>query len=355
VRNDHTSSTIRKIRNRDVTDCSMNKFGRGGFVANGAKAMTVGAAQFWPLDHLLGMDLELLQNVETPNYELIMAACCMIIGESPSARAMMEEAADEGWSLGCDTLENGDFTLDLVNRIIIVDHNGMRPAALAHSEYFQNALMVCLVRALRDVWQEKRHGAFDEQYGPQDVLMLERVRAADREAMAILSAWELRSENHGEIWRHIIGSPEGDMAMAFSGHLERDPSSLFNGKALVSAFRQWFADQGRSNAVDHETLEYLDDILDSAPEANPFGDMRLTKGGVEILSCLPDRTAYLHHLGGEILSDPAYAGLHDPINQSHLFQIIHDMKVVVVADVPFQDIGLARKIFPEFHSSDSLH
>lgn len=327
---------------------------QGRFIA-GAKALSVGTHQGWLLTDLLDIDLEILQNVETPNYELILAACAMIIAESPMARAMLEEAADDGWSLACDGLENGDFILDLDSRTIIVDHNGMRPNALAHSEYFQNAMMVSLMRGLRDVYQEKRHAAFDEEYGPQDVLMLERIRAADRDVIACLCAWELRSESHSEIWRHIIGSPEGDIAMAFSNRLERDPSSLFNGAALSAAFRQWFADKSRSNSVDHETLEYCDGILDFSEGANPFGSKKLSPAKVEQLSCMPDKTAYLRGMGAEIMACPSYAGLFDPINQTHLFHIIHDMKVVVVADVPFQDENLSRKIFPQFFASETCH
>jgi len=333
---------------------AQNSMKKGTFIA-GAQALTVGTHEAWSLDDLLRIDLEVLQNVETPNYELILAACAMIISESPTARAMIEEAADDGWSLGCDALQNNDFILDLESKTIMIDHNGMRPNALAYSEYFQNAMMVSLTRGLRDVYQEKRHAAFDEDYGPQDVLLLERTRAADRDVVAILCAWELRSECHSEIWRHIIGSPEGDVAMAFSNYLDRDPSSLFSGKAMAAAFRQWFADLARSNAVDHETLEYLDGVLDYAEAANPFGNKHLSAGKIEQLSCMPDKKAYLQSIGTEILSSPQYAGLFDPINQSHLFHIVHDMNVVVVSDVPFQDAGLANKIFPDFYASETCH
>jgi len=67
---------------------------------------------------------------------------------------------------------------------------------------------------------------------------------------------------------------------------------------------------------------------------------------VEILSCLPDKTAYLQGLGTEVLSDPVYSSVDNVINQTHLFHIMYDLQAVVVEDVAFRDADLARKIFP---------
>ena len=73
-----------------------------------------------------------------------------------------------------------------------------------------------------------------------------------------------------------------------------------------------------------------------------------------VLSCLPDKTAYLQEQGHEILRDPFYSGLGDPINQAHFMQILKDIKIVRVNDVPFTDAELAAKIFPngEFTPDD---
>jgi hypothetical protein len=46
---------------------------------------------------------------------------------------------------------------------------------------------------LRDIWQEKRHGGFDEKYRTEFVLTMERIRSADCDVLSILVAWELRS------------------------------------------------------------------------------------------------------------------------------------------------------------------
>ncbi len=267
---------------------------------------------------------------------------------SPTARMLLHEAEKEGWSVMLDSLDGPDFHMDVPQKLIILDNQNLSPSALVRSDYFKNGLLVTLIRALRDIWQEKRHGAFDENYAPEHVLMLERIRAADLDVMSVLVAWELRACGNGDIWRHLIGSNDGDIAMRFSGYLERDPScSVFTGKALFAAFQQWFNSDARINACDHETLNYLDAVVQDQLEGiHHFGDAPLRAVDIEILSCLPDRTAYLQGQGQDIMRNPKYAGLNDEINQAHFMQILYDLKVTLVQDVPFRDADLAGKIFP---------
>ena len=302
-----------------------------------------GNHDFWSLE-LLCSDFS--DHSEMTNYKDILNWCLSTLLSSPTARLLVKEAAAEGWMISISDREGYDFHLDVAERQIILDDNGLSATALGRSDYFRNVLMVSLVRALRDVWQEKRHGGFDETYGPQEILMLERVRAADCDVMSILVAWELRGEAQGDLWRHMIGSEDGDLAMAFSGHLERNPASNFSGGALRTSFNQWYQSKERVNRCDHETLEYMDSLVRECTNTNPFGDKKLTPVGVEVLSCMPDKTAYLQGRGKEIMSDPFYAGLDEHINQTHLTQILYDIKVVRVQSVPFRDAGLASKIFP---------
>jgi hypothetical protein len=51
-------------------------------------------------------------------------------------------------------------------------------------------------------------------------------------------------------------------------------------------------------------------------------------------------------MGPNICADPYFVSLDDPINESHLFQIVYDSKVVMIEGVPFRDRKLARLIFP---------
>lgn len=280
------------------------------------------------------------------DYKDILSWCVGILERSPCARLMLKESIDKGWKITLEDLQGGDYYIDVGQKLLILDNNALDATALGRSNYFKNTTLIIMIKALRDIWQENRHGGFDELYSPEHILLMERVRAADLDVISILVAWELRSEEFSEIWRHIIGSETGDMAMAFSGYIERDPSAQFNGQGLLFAFKQWFRCTKRINACDHDILEYLDDILMASDIANPFGRKRPAKMNVEILSCLPDKTAYLQNIGAEILSDPAYSSVDSEINQTHLFHIMYDLEAFIVENVPFRDKNLAKKIFP---------
>jgi hypothetical protein len=268
------------------------------------------------------------------------------LAHSPTMSALCRKTNAAGWMMTLGDLNNGGYHLDTEERVLVLDQSGLSPEGLGRSAYFRNGLILNAIRALRDIGHEEMGGDIESRFAPEHILMLERVRMADCESVAILAAWELRAAGVADIWRHLIGSNEGDMAMVFARTMERDPASQFNGVALSFAFRQWYADETRVNACDHEVLEYLDEVLEGS-SGNPFG--RTVPAGIDIerLSCLPNGTAYLRGLGEAVLRDPMFAGLNDPVNQTHLFHIIYDTEVVMVENVPFRDAKLARLIFPD--------
>ncbi len=312
---------------------------------HGLAAQATENGEFRSLSDLLDMNAD-----EATPYENIFGETLKIIATSPVGRAMLKEAVSLDWSAGFEEftgpMAGEEFCIDVQARQIIFDNNALAPEALADSPFYSNALILSMARALRQVWQEKRHGGFDQSFGPEAIMMLDRARMADCHVMAVMVAWELRSEGHNSLWRHLIGSEEGDMAMAFSRCLERTPGAMFSGKALAAAFHQWYLCEERVNASDHAALEYLDGVMAERTEQNPFGCKAVGRLDVEVLSCLPDKTAYLLGEGENILRDPRYAGLCDPINQTHLYHIMRDLETVMAGGVPFRDAALAAKIFP---------
>lgn len=270
-----------------------------------------------------------------------------VVSHSPLARQLWQDAEEKGWSIGLSDLGSDGFYIDVPSKIIWLDHFSLTPDMLGRSTYFRNVLLTTTIRALRDVWHENRVGAFEQRYNPETVLMMERVRAADSDTVTILSVWELRSAGFSDIWRHLLGSEEGDMAMVFTRVLERQPTALYDGLVLAQTFYQWFEDEDRVDGTDHDTLEALDDLLLSSRTHNPFGQIRLQPHHIEALSKLPDGTSYLDGLGEAIMEDPFFAGLGDPVNQTHLFHLMYDLETFTVNNVPFRDRSLARKIFPD--------
>ena len=304
-----------------------------------------------PLDDVINY-LEYMSNsgdeaidAAEPEYALIMQTIAKAL-QSPMATLLFDEAAKDGWAIDVQDLDDLDFHLDVPEKCITLNSHGLAASSLQKSRYFRGSLMMAFVRALRDIWQEKRHGGFENNFRPQHVLQLERIRAADCETMLVLAAWEIEQAGTPDLWRHVIGSSEGDMAMAFTSALEKQKQNICLYDAMNAAFKQWFSSDERINICDHETLEYLDNII-VTEGTESFGNQHLNAQDIERISYLPNHMAYLQDRGHDILTNPLYAGMNDAINQSHFMHIMEDMESVLVGGIAFRDPDLAAKIFPQ--------
>ena len=296
----------------------------------------------WPIDDLSVDVYSLDHHCE---YD-VLAALFQTLSASATANHFIAEAARDGWQAGLADLGRFDFHIDAPGKKIFLHNKGLSASGLMRSPYFKNDILIAMLRALRDVAHEKRQGGFDERFAPDDILKLERVRAADCDVMTVLVAWELREAGSMNVWRHILALGEGDLAVTFQETLEREAMAYPVHKALKAAFNQWYRDVKRVNACDHETLEYIDQVLMTYPAGDAFGSQALSAKDIESLSCLPDRTAYLQGTGQTIMKAPFYAGLQDAVNQSHYMQIMHDAQSVIVQGVAFRDAKLAALMFP---------
>jgi hypothetical protein len=262
--------------------------------------------------------------------------------ESPSARLLLKSAQEQGWNISLEDMGEGALRIDLQARGISLNHYGFKPHALGQSLHFRNAVLYSFLKALRHVWHQTRAGLLHEKR-PEAVLMLGRAKAADSETIAILCGWELRAAGHHDLWRHILGSDEGDMAMIFTRALEKNPAGFYDGSVLAQTFCQWYGDDTRLAAADHETLEWMDGRLKASLFGKPFGAEGLKGRDIEGLC---GQASYLKGMGETVVSDPYFAALKDPVNEAHLFQIICESQIFLVEGVPFRDRKLARMIFP---------
>jgi hypothetical protein len=268
---------------------------------------------------------------------------CGMAAESPAARLLLKNARDDDAYIMMADLGGQGYAIDSETLDITIDHFGFTAIALGKSAHYRNIVFLNFIRALRERWHAAQNYDFESTMRPDAVLMLERVRVADVETIAILIGWELRAAGHSDIWRSILGSDEGDMAMIFTRAIEKDPAGLYDGSALTRTLCQWYGDEVRVAETDAITLEIMDEYLE---HDGKFGRNALNANTVEMISRLPDMRPYLHGMGDNIASDPYFLCVHDTINESHLFQVIYDSNVTMVEGVPFRDSSLARKIFP---------
>ena len=264
-----------------------------------------------------------------------------ILEVSEASIRTFDQICDRGWTFQFDDIGNGGYFIDADNHTIWLDQYSLDAKAIAKSDYFYASAMMNLLRGLRDAWQESRWKSSTITYHPESLLMLEKMRTADSDVVAVIFAKELQEEGYDVFMRHLLASDDAFLARYFinDDHLLKVQAA--------SAFRSWFLEPKRVDTTDHETLCYLDTVLEDAGHGNPFGRNRLTPIEIVRMGCLPDGTSYLAGYGEAVLRDPVFAGLSDPINQAHYFHLVRDMEAYFVNGVPFRSPRLASKIFPE--------
>lgn len=302
------------------------------------------------IDELRPVDVKHYQNLEAYPYAFdedkdVLSWATAMMTESPLAFALLKHFEKKDWHICLSDIGNGSYHLDIEEKLLEIDNFGIDNAALGRSNLFRNATLMNLARALRDIWHETReNNDFLSTYKPEQALLLERVRAADCDAVAVMVAWELRSAGYKEVWRHALSIDQSDMAQVLINTTDYSATALYNGMAMAHLFRQWYADNMRVQAVDHDTLEEMDQAIS---ENIVLGTKMPLPEVVEDMTTLPDGTCYLKGVSETVMRDPFFCSLEDPINAAHLFQIVYDNKVTLVEGVPFRDDKLARMIFPD--------
>jgi hypothetical protein len=344
LRSDRFERTGRKKKNRAITEDVVIAHYRGksdpSSSLNPVNLSSIGFEKIRTFQNLEAYPFAFESDLD------VLQWLCGMAAESPTARLLLKEAQLERWDIRLDDLSQGGYAVDDDAHTVAIDHFGFTASALGRSAFFRNALFINFVKALRQLWHSRSGHSFERTHRPDVALMLERARAADCETIAILVGWELRGAGYSDVWRSILGSEEGDMAMIFTRAIEKDPAGFYDGSVLTRAFCQWYGDEGRIVSCDHATLERMDFLLEEAQGAKAFGDEPLRSEDIEKLSVLPGGKAYLNGMGKNICTDPYFMALNDPINESHLFQVVYDSKVVLAGGVPFRDKKLARLIFP---------
>ena len=280
------------------------------------------------------------------DYDVVVWAMATLC-ESPLARSFAFDARFEDWAIELDECEDGRHIIDGQMRVLIVPRFVPSAVALGRSPYFRYMFLAELCRGLRAIWHQDtgvRHG-WDLTIPQQ--LQWNRLRQADHDLMALIMAWEVREAGFPELWRHMIGSDLGDLAVAFSATLERNPAGIDLPAVLRKLFLQWMEHDPFLNSVDHRTLARLDDYISSPGSGRPYGGDRLSVSDVMRLASLPEESGYLDALARHILSDEYFARMPDLINETHFQHILRDLTAQRIAAAGFHDKELARRIFPD--------
>jgi len=287
------------------------------------------------------------------DYDVLIWALALIC-ESPLGRTYAFDARFEDWAIELDDCEDGRFIADPQLRVLILPRFVPSPVALGRAPYFQQLFLVELIRGLRAIWQYSLGVRLGTELNIDDQIVWNRCVQADRDLSVLAVAWELREASQPDMWRHLIGSELGDLAISYSATLERHPLGLELGDLLRKLFMEWLEQDDLLNAVDHLTLERIDTVLHQSGSGQAFGVGKLTASDLYKLSNLPDEQMYLQRLAEHLVADPHLRRLPDQTNIQHLEHILEDLSARRMTAAGFRDQDLAKKIFPDLLASKGI-
>lgn len=254
---------------------------------------------------------------------------------------------DPAWEVALCDLSDHAYDMDLDQKILSVNAKGLMADQVLASPYFGPQILLSVIEAARMVRHVEWLGHALERYHPESIIKIGRMCVADSVAQTIHTAWHARECGFEALWKHLLCGPHSDMAQCFDRVMERcltqgiDESDAMI-EALSLTFRTWFTDEDRVRACDHDSLNVMDDLIESDVT---MGVKQIDSAAVTCLTLqIGGETTYLSSdLVRDMMTNPFYGAVDDPINQTHLMQIIRDNKISEVAGIPFRDVGLAQR------------
>ena len=300
----------------------------------------------------LSQDAEQLPFTFATDEDVLVWALALLC-DSPLGRTLASDARFEDWSIELDEVEDGRHIADLQMRVLILPRFMPSAVALGRSQYFRNMFLAEFCRGLRGIWNLSLGVRDPRDLTINDQVVWNRLVQADHDLLLLSMAWELREADYPDLWRHLIGSDLGELAIAWSALLERQPPLSFP-QMLMRLFPRWMECDTLLNAVDHRTLEHLDHFLQSPGSGRPCGSRRLEGSDLLKLSALPEEVMYLKPFITMLLDNDDAARMPDPINEAHLLHLLQDLTAMRTVHAGFRDADLARKIFPDLPLETSL-
>lgn len=267
-----------------------------------------------------------------------------ILAPIPSAASWASQAAQAGYALQLGFSDHNLVQIDPISRTLILPSDGLDPAAIARSGYFRHQFYADLIQGLRAVAQltTLRMARVPIAMVPPRVsLGLHRIMIADRTVALIWLADQIRRELPG-LWRHILGSPLGDIGLAYARAREKLPLADTR-TPLLAALRQWFAHHERRDQADRLSLE----MIDTTPTEGASNATASLRARHLSALCTLGEGSYLDTATRQFLIADLDSTPDDPVNRAYLAQLERERHRTLRHNVSFADAELARRIFPD--------
>lgn len=277
-----------------------------------------------------------------------------VICETKLGRDMAFDARFEDWSIEVDDIEDGHHIINPQLRILILPRFAPSALALARSQNDRTKFLLEMARGLRSIWHDMTGVRENAELTVDDQILWERLRRMDQDLCALKMAWDLREQGMGGIWRHIIASSLGDVAILAS-EIWEDFGGTSDVPELDTFARlapEWLSDATLLGEVDSYTCDILDARMQKSLR-EVCGVQQLTPKDLYTLSVLPGDSSYLAPVARTILYAPEFRSVPDPVNEAHIRQILEECEVLRSSPLVFSDSELEKKIFP-FRQLDTL-
>lgn len=253
---------------------------------------------------------------------------------------------DNHWQVRFEYLDHYGYDIDEDGKFLTLSTYGLMPEQALKSPYFSPQIILSLVESLRMARHIEWLDGSLERYHPESIMRIGRICMADTATQLVAFAWATREAGHKDIWKTLLCGDYADMAAEYQNVMEQQSPetdmTVLRGVALARTFKQWFFGHDRVTECDHNTLDLIDAMLvDQKMPGNDYLEptaitcLTLRGGGV---------SSYIDTaMRSDIMDNPLYSAVTDPINQAHLMQIIHDMYTVSIGSVAFRDTELAAR------------
>jgi hypothetical protein len=205
------------------------------------------------------------------------------------------------------------------NQVSGATYQPQSQSLLIHSDLCLEDQILLLARELRRCWQIRRMGALNVlSFGPDQAILLNRLKTADLQTAMIRIGWELQLSGERRVWKRIETSSLSDLGGAFAREAFLDFRSLNNGNAAVAVFEQWFL-SARCKLADKEVIhDMLGDNQDYVFKA-PVIEDEIKAETVMALGSMPFGKNYLATHVQTLLNDPLFREVKDRSNANFLW------------------------------------
>lgn len=261
------------------------------------------------------------------------------LSQSAAFEAQIEALGQE-WNIGACTRKQDETPYFIEDQSIEVVLTGLQSVDILH-----------LIAAIRDAWHEQREDIHSHVLHPTAYILQERVRQADIVAFTIRVAWEMRNCDDFDIWRAVLASAQGDVAMMYQNIMARNPLDFCLENAMEAAFIHWFSDWKRVSQTDRDSLSLMDQLIeDYDPEEAVISVQAphtISRTDLVNMGCQMDSgLTYLSRIAHDLQNDPYFSGMEDNVNKTYLSHIIRDLATIRVHNIAFRDGLLAQRLFP---------